>query len=149
MDALDKASNFYSERMGVVKLKDWSSGRAVLLGDAAYCPSPNTGMGTTCALVGAYILAGQIGVHCNDQGDGRAVAFAAYEATMRRYVRQVQRGIEEEKASPFPATKFGVAIAHCCLGLLALFHVNIGRWFACEVKGWRLPQYAALDKSIQ
>ncbi|MFD8216254.1 FAD-dependent monooxygenase [Streptomyces sp. NPDC059697] len=36
----------------------WSSGRAVLVGDAAWCASPASGAGAELALVGAYRLAG-------------------------------------------------------------------------------------------
>jgi 2-polyprenyl-6-methoxyphenol hydroxylase-like FAD-dependent oxidoreductase len=35
----------------------WSSGRTAVLGDAAYCASPISGMGTSLALAGAYVLA--------------------------------------------------------------------------------------------
>lgn len=30
----------------------------VIVGDAAYCPSPSSGMGTTGSFGGAYVLAG-------------------------------------------------------------------------------------------
>ena len=35
-------------------------GRSVLVGDAAYCASPLSGMGTGMAVVGAYVLAGEL-----------------------------------------------------------------------------------------
>jgi 2-polyprenyl-6-methoxyphenol hydroxylase-like FAD-dependent oxidoreductase len=44
--------------MGQVQLDRWSQGRVVVLGDAGCCPSPLTGLGTSLALVGAYILSG-------------------------------------------------------------------------------------------
>ena len=36
-------------------------GRVTLAGDAGYCASPLSGMGTSLALVGAYVLAGELG----------------------------------------------------------------------------------------
>jgi 2-polyprenyl-6-methoxyphenol hydroxylase-like FAD-dependent oxidoreductase len=54
------APDFYLDSMGQVLLGRWSRGRVVLLGDAGYCPSPLTGLGTSLALVGAYILAGEL-----------------------------------------------------------------------------------------
>jgi 2-polyprenyl-6-methoxyphenol hydroxylase-like FAD-dependent oxidoreductase len=51
--AARNASDFYLESMGQVRLDRWSRGRVVLLGDAGYCPSPLTGLGTSLALVGA------------------------------------------------------------------------------------------------
>jgi len=47
-------------RIGLVKLPQWSRGRIGLLGDAAYCASPISGLSTTLALTGAYILAGEL-----------------------------------------------------------------------------------------
>ena len=41
--------------------RSWSSGRVTLVGDAGYCASPLSGMGTSLALVGAYVLAGELG----------------------------------------------------------------------------------------
>ena len=54
------APDFYLDSMGQVRLDRWSQGRVVLLGDAGYCPSPLSGLGTSLALVGAYILAGEL-----------------------------------------------------------------------------------------
>ena len=66
LKALEVADDFYLERPGVVKLDSWSEGRVVLVGDAAYCPTANTSMGTTSSLVGAYILAGEIASCCEE-----------------------------------------------------------------------------------
>ncbi|WP_246148647.1 FAD-dependent monooxygenase [Nonomuraea turkmeniaca] len=38
----------------------WSKGRVMLVGDAAYCASPASGQGTSLAIVGAYVLAGEL-----------------------------------------------------------------------------------------
>lgn len=62
----EAANDFYSQEVGQVRLDSWSRGRVVLLGDAAYCPSPATGMGTTSSLTGAYVLAGEIGKYCDN-----------------------------------------------------------------------------------
>jgi 2-polyprenyl-6-methoxyphenol hydroxylase-like FAD-dependent oxidoreductase len=50
--------------MGVIKLDQWYRGRVALAGDAAHSPSAMTGMGTSSAMAGVYILAGEIGRHC-------------------------------------------------------------------------------------
>jgi hypothetical protein len=47
------------QRTAQVHASTWSRGRVVLLGDAAYCASPISGMGTSLALAGAYVLAGE------------------------------------------------------------------------------------------
>ncbi|GAA5124593.1 FAD-dependent monooxygenase [Pseudonocardia adelaidensis] len=74
------------EELGRTRMASWSSGRVGLLGDAAWCPSPLTGLGTSTALVGAYVLAGEL---ARAAGDHRA-AFAAYERVMRPYIDQAQ-----------------------------------------------------------
>ncbi|KAI9150628.1 FAD-dependent monooxygenase asL4 [Paramyrothecium foliicola] len=102
------SDNFYCERLGLVKLDSWSKSRVVLAGDAAYCPSPNTGMGTTSGILGAYILAGEIGTHCPDGStaltDGGKhnlaqlrTALEAYEKALRPFINHVQEGILEDK----------------------------------------------------
>jgi 2-polyprenyl-6-methoxyphenol hydroxylase-like FAD-dependent oxidoreductase len=81
------ADDLYFDALVRVDLDRWSTGRTVLVGDAGYCPSPLTGMGTSLALVGAYVLGGELALA---DGDHEA-AFAAYEARMRPYVRQGQQ----------------------------------------------------------
>jgi 2-polyprenyl-6-methoxyphenol hydroxylase-like FAD-dependent oxidoreductase len=86
LDALDDAQDLYFESIGQVKADTWSRGRVALLGDAAYCASPISGMGTSLALVGAYVLAGELAAHVH-----HADAFRGYERIMRPYVAQAQQ----------------------------------------------------------
>lgn len=86
VEAMKKAPDFYCERLGLVKLAPWSRGRVTLVGDAAYCPTVLTGIGTTSAMVGAYILAGEIERHAGrppgkwQSSDGLVTALESYEA---------------------------------------------------------------------
>ena len=63
-----------------------SNGRAVLVGDAAFSSSPMSGGGTGLALVGAYLLAGELAAADWDPEAG----FAGYEARMRSFVEANQ-----------------------------------------------------------
>ncbi len=81
------APDFYFDSISLIEMERWSSGRTVLLGDAAYCASPLSGQGTGLALVGAYVLAGELAVA---QGDYQT-AFARYESEMRGYVQANQQ----------------------------------------------------------
>ncbi|WP_067537295.1 FAD-dependent monooxygenase [Nocardia crassostreae] len=58
--AMETTPDFYFDELERVDMPTLSNGRITLLGDAGYCGSPMTGMGTAMALVGAYILAGEI-----------------------------------------------------------------------------------------
>ncbi|MFB9840016.1 FAD-dependent monooxygenase [Actinoallomurus acaciae] len=84
--AMETAPDFFFEPMGQVHLDGWSRGRVALIGDAGHCPTPLTGLGTSLALVGAYVLAGEL----TTTGDHRA-AFARYDEIMRPYVTEAQK----------------------------------------------------------
>ncbi|WP_370963661.1 FAD-dependent monooxygenase [Amycolatopsis sp. cg9] len=88
------AREFYLDSLSRVTIDRYSRGRVVLLGDAAY---GNTlgGFGTGLAIVGAYVLAGEL---LAADGDHRA-AFARYEDRFRGYAEVAQRG----SAGPFLA----------------------------------------------
>ena len=58
-----------------------------LLGDAGYCASPGSGQGTSLALVGAYVLAGELA----EAGGDYQAAFARYENALRDYVEVNQK----------------------------------------------------------
>ena len=57
---LDDTPDFYLDQVAQVVMDRWSSGRVGLLGDAAFSSSPMSGQGTGLALVGAYLLAGEL-----------------------------------------------------------------------------------------
>jgi len=84
--AMRQATDFSFDSMGQVHLDEWSRGRVVLLGDAGYCPSPLTGLGTSLALVGAYVLAGELAA----AGKDHRTAFRRYQERLRAYVTQAQ-----------------------------------------------------------
>lgn len=83
---LDDAPDFYLDQVAQVVMDRWSVGRVGLLGDAAFCPSPMSGQGTGLALVGAYLLAGELAAAGWDPEAG----FAGYERRMRAFVEANQ-----------------------------------------------------------
>ncbi|MEV4064454.1 FAD-dependent monooxygenase [Nonomuraea dietziae] len=83
LEHMGQAEDFHLDAMAQIHMDSWSSGRVVLLGDAGYCGSPLSGQGTSMAMVGAYVLAGELAAA---RGDHTA-AFAAYERELRDYVR--------------------------------------------------------------
>lgn len=84
--SMDTAPDFYFDSLSQVRMDSWSRGRVALLGDACYCPSLSSGQGTGLALVGAYVLAGELAA----AGDDHEAGFAAYEREMRPYVDKNQ-----------------------------------------------------------
>jgi len=84
--AMPEAEDFYFDSLSQVHMGQWHQGRAVLLGDAGYCGSPLAGLGTALALVGAYVLAGELSATPDDH----EAAFTRYQNEMRDYVKQCQ-----------------------------------------------------------
>jgi 2-polyprenyl-6-methoxyphenol hydroxylase-like FAD-dependent oxidoreductase len=83
---LDDTPDFYLDQVAQVVMDSWSSGRVGLLGDAAFSASPMSGAGTGLALVGAYLLAGELAAADWDPVAG----FAGYQQRMRDYVEANQ-----------------------------------------------------------
>ncbi|WP_433711035.1 FAD-dependent monooxygenase [Nocardia sp. CA-084685] len=98
---LDDTPDFYLDQVAQVVMDRWSSGRVGLLGDAAFSSSPMSGAGTGLALVGAYILAGELAAAEWDPEAG----FAGYERRMRSFVeanQEIGRLHARSRAVPGP-----------------------------------------------
>ncbi|WP_318306635.1 FAD-dependent monooxygenase [Amycolatopsis solani] len=83
---LDDTPDFYLDQVAQVVMDRWSSGRVGLLGDAAFSSSPLSGQGTGLALIGAYLLAGDLAA----ADWNPAAGFARYEERMRAFVEANQ-----------------------------------------------------------
>jgi 2-polyprenyl-6-methoxyphenol hydroxylase-like FAD-dependent oxidoreductase len=90
LQAAADADDFYFDAFTQVHMPTLSKGRVTLVGDAGYCASPLSGMGTSLALVGAYVLAGEIGPAESLDGEGIRSALQRYEAVMRPYIDRCQ-----------------------------------------------------------
>jgi 2-polyprenyl-6-methoxyphenol hydroxylase-like FAD-dependent oxidoreductase len=85
--AVAAAPEFYFDSVSQIRMDSWHAGRIALVGDAAHASSALSGQGTGQALVGAYVLAGELA-----EADGEhEVAFARYQAAMRTYVEKNQK----------------------------------------------------------
>jgi 2-polyprenyl-6-methoxyphenol hydroxylase-like FAD-dependent oxidoreductase len=102
MATLARPGEFYLDSISRVDVDRYATGRVVLLGDAAY---GNTlgGFGTGLAIVGAYVLAGEL---LAAGGDHR-VAFRRYEEQFRGYAGITRKG----NAGPFLAPPSRLRIA--------------------------------------
>ncbi len=85
VEALRRADDLFFDAVSQIRMPCWSKGRVALVGDAAYAPSFRSGQGTSIALVGAYVLAGELAAH-----DDPADAFTAYERIVRPFVEANQ-----------------------------------------------------------
>lgn len=83
LDELDRTRAFYFDSITQICMDTWSRGRVTLVGDAGYGPGPAVGGGTSLAIVGAYVLAGELAEAAGDHER----AFAAYERAIGDYVQ--------------------------------------------------------------
>ncbi|MVU81808.1 FAD-dependent oxidoreductase [Nocardia sp. ET3-3] len=80
---LPHQDDFYLDAIAKVKMKNFTNGRVALVGDAAHGHTLN-GFGTGSAIIGAYVLAGELAAADGDY----TVAFARYEEIMKRLLRK-------------------------------------------------------------
>ncbi|MEN4401104.1 FAD-dependent monooxygenase [Mycolicibacterium senegalense] len=85
-----EADDFYFDAFLQVHMPTISNGRVTLVGDAGYCASPLSGMGTSLALVGAHVLAGELGTAESFDSGHIPDALMRYEAVMRPYIDRCQ-----------------------------------------------------------
>ena len=87
LKGMHESEDFYMQHIAQVRLNRWSSGRVTVVGDAGHAPSPFTGMGTSIAFIGAYVLAGEI----SRQPNNIPAALESYERVLRPYVEKIQK----------------------------------------------------------
>ena len=104
LEKMHTAPDLYFDAVSQIRMERWSHGRAVLLGDAGYCPALLSGQGSTLAMMGAYVLAGELNVALGDH----KLAFAQYEQVFRPIVSRVQKQAGASARFLVPATPLGL-----------------------------------------
>jgi 2-polyprenyl-6-methoxyphenol hydroxylase-like FAD-dependent oxidoreductase len=104
LDALDGDSAFYFDSITQVRMDTWSQGRVALVGDAGYCPGPVVGGSTSLAVVGAYVLAGELARAAGDH----ELAFPAYERAMAEHVPGSHAAALGAAKTLIPVSRLGV-----------------------------------------
>ncbi|MER6579205.1 FAD-dependent monooxygenase [Nonomuraea sp. NPDC001023] len=104
LDEVDRTSAFYFDSITQLRLDSWSRGRVTLAGDAGYCPGPAVGGSTSLAVVGSYVLAGELAAH----GGDHRTAYPAYEAEIGEYVRRSRAFARRAAAGIVPGSRFDV-----------------------------------------
>ncbi|KAK4160828.1 kynurenine 3-monooxygenase [Cladorrhinum sp. PSN259] len=157
----DESNDFWAQQLCQVKAPTWSKGNVVLLGDAAYCPSPMTGAGTTTALVGAHVLAGEIAKLFTEASGTEApsrdsssitqnipLALKSFESTLRPFITFVQSTVPSDRMfrTVVPQTGFGVALFNTILWLLVTLRIDkLAAYLGLgdDYGKWELPNYGS------
>ena len=139
MDATTEAPGgdaFYMQEIAQVKARTWHKGRIILVGDAAYCPSPMSGGGALCAITGAYVLGNELARADLSSKEGVERAAEAYERICRPYVEQAQDAPWFIFRMASPETAWGVWFLRWAV--MGIWWVTTSRWVK-SVASYILP----------
>lgn len=143
-DALQELFNsedFYASEIVQVKLPRLYKGRFVLVGDAGYATGP-TGGGTSLALAGAYMLAGEIAKHDGDLAAG----LEGYEQQMRPLIKEMQKIPPLIPIILAPQTAWGIFLRNWAFafvawsGIVEFVQKFLGAGFG-STKDFPIPDY--------
>lgn len=140
---LNECEDLYFDAVSQITLPAWSKGRTVLIGDAAYCPSLLAGEGTSFAMAGAFILAGELG----RAGGDYTKAFTAYESCFRPFIERKQKSARSFASSFAPKSRFGLFIRDQVLrlgGIPVVGDFLMGHFVADR---FQLPNYEARQQT--
>jgi 2-polyprenyl-6-methoxyphenol hydroxylase-like FAD-dependent oxidoreductase len=129
LQRLDAADELHFDIVSQIRMPRWTRGRIALVGDAAYCPSLLAGAGSAFAILGAYVLAGEL--H-RAVGDHR-LGIAAYEKRLSDFLRRQQDNAVRFAGSFTPKTRLGVLLRDCILNVMNIR--PIGVWLTRQMLG--------------
>lgn len=121
LSEIDHTPSFYFDSISQLQLDTWSRGRVTLVGDAGYCPGPAVGGSTSLAVIGAYVLAGELA-----RARGEHVrAFAAYQQEMAETVRRSRAFARGAAKTIIPGSAFAVWALSRGLQLVSLLPASL------------------------
>lgn len=140
IEAMETARDFYANEIVKIKPPSLSKGRVVLVGDAGYAGA--AGSGTSLAIAGAYVLAGEISRHNGNLAEG----LRGYEETMRPIIDDLQRTPPLVQSFLAPQTTVGVWLRNMTFSLVCKSRIlEVGQRFAAgsfaNTEKYRLPEY--------
>ena len=114
LDSLEEAPDHVFDSIHQVKMPRWSTGRVVLVGDAAWCMNTYSAMGSSSSLRGGAAL----GVALQEHPDDLAAALAAYETGLRPYITRQQRSARVKQQRFVPSSRPAEVLCSVVLELI-------------------------------
>lgn len=138
LKSMRTTDDFYSHRFGQIRSPILQRDRVVLLGDAGYA---TPGIGTSLAIIGGYILAGELLSHPDDV----PLALRQYEAIMHPFVKSQQYNFNGMAWSA-PQTQWGLHVRDAILKTFLWFRLDrlaimIGSALGFTEKKLAMPDY--------
>jgi 2-polyprenyl-6-methoxyphenol hydroxylase-like FAD-dependent oxidoreductase len=139
LDDLAEAPEVYFDSIAQVHLDHYARGRVCLTGDAAWCASPRSGMGTTLAMVGSYVLAHEI----QAAGTDFASAFDRYQRLMAPYVARCQKVALDALKTDRYSSGWRATLRNLALRMLRIPLVSrmVARQSLAVARSFTLPDY--------
>lgn len=148
MQHLIEADDFYAHEAVQIKLPRWYNGRFVVAGDAGYASS--NGTGTSLALAGAYILAGEVKKNPNNL----VTALEAYEKKMRPIVDEFQTIPSFFQYIMAPQTSWGIWIRNHVVSWVIWSRIlQFGQKYWASAfassKSYNIEEYFSIDNDVE
>lgn len=117
---LDSCDDFYLDRVSQIQMDPqqglWTRGRVSLVGDAACCVSLLAGQGSSLAMIGAYILAGELHRASGDY----TRAFARYQDLFGPFIREKQKAALRFAGTFAPKSKLSLFFRNQVMNLMKI-----------------------------
>ncbi|KAF2713435.1 FAD/NAD(P)-binding domain-containing protein [Pleomassaria siparia CBS 279.74] len=141
LDAMDQADDFYMQKVARIVTPTWTKGRFALVGDSAMA---TMGVGTTLAMMGAYILSGELAkTTSSDSSMHVATALSQYEKTLRQYYEKNSAAPSGFPQLANPQTQWGIGVMHMTLRFA--YYTGLERLLRgmgdSSEEVWKLPDY--------
>jgi 2-polyprenyl-6-methoxyphenol hydroxylase-like FAD-dependent oxidoreductase len=134
---INSTPDFYFDSISQIKMENWSKGRISLVGDACDCPSLLSGKGSTLAMVGAYILAGELKL----AGGNYKKAFEQYENILKPFMEKKQKAAQSFAKSFVPKSNFGITLRNMVFRMVSIPFIARLALNQFKDKGLQLKDY--------
>ncbi|KAF2249922.1 FAD/NAD(P)-binding domain-containing protein [Trematosphaeria pertusa] len=140
LDGMDQCGDFYMQQVAQIRMPNWTKGRCAIVGDSAFA---TMGIGTSLAMTGAYIIAGELAKMSSTSSEDISAALGRYEEIFRPYVDNHTTAPLGFPQFANPQTKFGIGVLHAVLK--AAYWTRLDKLFQglgdTKEEEWKLPDY--------
>ncbi|KAH6904581.1 flavoprotein monooxygenase [Coprinopsis sp. MPI-PUGE-AT-0042] len=140
---MDRSEDFYMHHVCRVDTPKWTTSRCAILGDTAYA---TMGIGTSNAMIGGYMIAGELAKAKANNAEEIRAALERYENGLRPIAAAENTKLPSVFPQlMFPQSGWGISIFHAIVWFVAFMRLDkIMMRFSGPLGGedkWKLPDY--------